>query len=117
MAQLGQYKIPRELKDEDLWLKIFKKKQLVIAIFIFALDWNIVTLSNKLHLTVVGVTLAVLITLIAGIIIFGVMPKKKHLYGGGLEMEKIAIRLFIRKVLKSSRRIYTPIREEDGGFL
>lgn len=118
MAQLGQYKTPRELKDEDLWFKYFKKKQVAIAFIVLAVDGNIVSFSHKIHLTVVGVTLAMLFTILAGIIALGSMPKNKHLYGGGLELDKIFIRLIKRKALKSSKIVYTNIgSEDDGGLL
>ncbi len=111
MSQLGQYKTPGELKDEDKWFKFFTKKQLVIAIVVLIIDWNIAVIFNKIHLIVIGITLDVFITIVMAIITLLPMPANKHIFGGGLPLYRIAYRILIRKLF--NKHIYTTMYEEE----
>lgn len=111
MSQLGQYKTPGELKDEDKWFKFFTKKQLVIAIVVLIIDWNIAVIFNKIHLIVIGITLDILITIIMAIITLFPMPQSKYIFGGGMPLYRLVLRIILRKTF--NRKIYTTMSDEE----
>lgn len=110
MSQLGQYKTPSELKDEDKWFKYFTKKQMAVAIAVLVFDWNTARIFNKLNLIVVGMTIDIFVTIVMAVITLLPMPQNKYLFGGGLPLYRLAYRVFLRKTL--NREIYTTLAEE-----
>ena len=115
MAQLGKYKVPRELQDEDKWFKFFTKKQLATAIVIIFIDWQIVTFFYNIHMVIVGITLALFFTIVCGAVVSLKMPNNRHLHGGGVGLDALAIRIMKRKLIKKNKIIYTScLRNEEG---
>lgn len=103
---IGKYKVPRELQDEDRWLKFFTKRQLAILIVALLIDFGVITVFYRLHLVVVGVVLAILIFVFALAIIYLKMPRSRHTHGGGLGFDTIVTRIIKRKRSKN-RVVFT----------
>ena len=47
MSQIGRYKTPDELRDEDKWFKFFTLPQLAAACGVLAADGGMVVLSAR----------------------------------------------------------------------
>ena len=107
MGELGKYRVPRELKDEDKWFKFFTKKQLLVAAVVLFIDAWIVVISNRLKMIVVGIVIALFIAIMTAIILVGKMPAKRYIHGGGLGFDALIMRVLKRKCLKKNRCIFT----------
>jgi len=105
MSQIGRYKTPDELRDEDKWFKFFTLPQLAAACGVLAADGGMVVLSARCKAAPAGACAAVLFTAAAALLIFVKMPKRRYLLGGGLPLYEIARRLVAKKA-KSRRVIY-----------
>jgi hypothetical protein len=111
---LGSYKIPKEFKDEDKWFKFFTKRQLIYAAAIIFIDVNVVKFTHLFHLEVLGIIVAILVTLILGGMAFITMPADKYLIGGGMSLESLILRLFL-KYQPSNKKIYVKNYEKEQG--
>lgn len=111
MGQIGRYKTPDELRDEDKWFKFFTLPQLAAICGVVAADGCMVTLWGKVGLIGVGICLAVIITAFSLALIFLKMPKRRYLMGGGLPLYEIALRI-VQKKKRRKRVIYV-----KAGFL
>ena len=101
MSRLGRYKIPREFKDEDKWFKFFTKKQLFYLVIFGGLAVGAVWLTSNIHLTLLGILLAIFLIAI-GIVVPRVnMPLDKYLWGGGVPIEKLAVRVLLKQLPKN----------------
>jgi len=98
---IGKYKVPRELQDEDKWLKFFTKRQLAILIVALLIDLGLITIFQKLHIVVVGVVLALIILISAAAVVYLKMPRSRHTHGGGLGLDTIVLRILKRKRSKN----------------
>ena len=107
MAQLGKYKVPRELQDEDKWFKFFTIPQLATALVVLLIDWRIVSFLARFHMEIVGIALAILLTILCGTVILFKMPNNKHLYGGGVPLQTLAFRIIRRKLFSKEKTVYT----------
>ena len=111
--EIGRYKIPREIQDEDKWFRFFTKKQLaVIAITLFVCG-NLVILTQKLHVVVVGITLSILFLLVTAAILFLKMPRTKYIFGGGLGLDILLFRITVRKVVRGNKVIFSRTQIEE----
>lgn len=109
---LGSYKTPAPFKDEDKWFRFFTKRALVyvlVALFIGGIQ---ILFFQKLHLTLIGMTIFVLLLACAIVLGFGKMPPEKYLFGGGERFEALVIRLFIKR-RKKNRCLYLKNYGED----
>lgn len=106
MSQIGKYRIPDELKDEDLWFRFFTKRQLAILIAVLLADWNIFRICRMLHLAVVGVLVSVGLLVITGILVFFRMPAGRYLHGGGIGLDRLLVRI-LKKRIPGNKVIYT----------
>lgn len=107
MSELGKYRVPRELKDEDKWFKFFTKKQLLIAAVVLFIDVWVIVFTNKLHMIVLGIVIALSIAIVTAIILVGKMPTKRYIHGGGLGFDVLLMRIIRRKCIKKNRCIFT----------
>lgn len=98
MAQLGRYRTPDELQDQDKWFRFFTKPQLAVTIATLAADWNIVWLFYRLHLVVVGIVIAIFLFIVIEIATFIKMPSNKYLYGGGINLGVLGIRIIVKNL-------------------
>lgn len=115
MAQIGRYKIPRPFKDEDRWFKFFTKDQLLWIGLALIISFRLVTwvmYSSKvvLFITLVGCVVFVIAT---AVIAMCSMPTDKYLWGGGIPLKKLVVRL-IRKRLKANRQLYVKNYNAEG---
>ena len=113
MSDLGSYRIPKELKDEDKWFKFFTKKQLLIVGSGLALSIVIVGFFYGMHLLPVGVMMAEVVMLLSAGIAFVKIPTDKYLIGGGYPVSQILIRLVLKR-LPGHRVLYVKNYEEDA---
>jgi len=104
---LGRYKIPRELQDQDLWFKVFTKKQLLISVISLAACIGICIVANTMGILIIGVVISLFIIILTGALLFLKMPQKKHMNGGGYGLDVLAIRVLRKKLLKKNKYIYT----------
>ncbi len=113
MSQIGQYRVPDELKDEDLWFRFFTKRQLAIFIAVFLIDWGILKITGLMHLNVVGVLVSIGLLVITGILVFFKMPANRYLLGGGIGLDKLLARILIKKCISGNKVIYTQMEKEE----
>lgn len=106
MAQLGNYRIPREVEDEDKWFRYFTKKQLAVLVIVLLIDWKVCSFFYKLHCIVIGITLAILFLIIALAAVMIKMPRIKYLYGG-IGLDILLIRIIIRKASSKHKKVYS----------
>lgn len=113
MSQIGQYRVPEELKDEDLWFRFFTKRQLAIFIVVFLADWGIFKITRLMHLTVVGVLISIGFLVLTGILVFIKMPANRYLHGGGIGLDKLLARILIKKCIPGNKVIYTQMEKDE----
>lgn len=113
MSQIGRYRIPDELKDEDLWFRFFTKRQLAVFIGVILADWNIFRICRFLRLTVVGVLISVGLLVITAILVFIKMPSNRYLYGGGIGLERLLARILAKRCVPGKRVVYTKMELEE----
>lgn len=101
----GVHEVPRPLQDEDKWAKL-TKRQWVICLPALVLIYLSVTFFYKIKMLPIGIALSVVILCLAVILAFLELPPEKYLFGTGVKLEKLAIRL-IKKRLPKNRKIYT----------
>lgn len=92
-----RHEIPSEFTDEDRWFKYFTKKTLA---FIMAGCLIMVFLYKVFALfggALIGVVLGIVITIALAAISMIPVPENQFLRGGGLTLDVIIIRRFIRK--------------------
>lgn len=114
MADIGRYKVPSELKDEDKWFRFFTKKHLAAIAVVAFIDFQVVTLAYRLHMMIVGIILALAIAIIAAVIIPFSIPAHMHLHGGGQAISTIVWRIMRRKLISKNKIIYTYTGDEAG---
>lgn len=111
--QLGKYKVPGELKDEDKWFRFFTKNQLVAALVVLIVDWRLIVFTSKLHIVIIGFIIAILLTIVSALVILCKMPSNKHLYGGGFGLHILLLRVLNRKLRKKNKVVYTIAMEYE----
>ena len=100
MAKMGRYRIPREMKDEDKWFKFFNSNQL-LWIVIFGVMAFVVYIPFKIiHLEIIGMVFSVVLLPRLD------MPTDKYLWGGGMPLKTLAIRILTKLVVKERRVLY-----------
>lgn len=104
----GKYEIPAEYKDEDRWWK-FTKRQLVYVGLAAGLDYLFFCLLSPFGLIFPIILIDVFITLFLLAIALIPMPSSMYLYGGGMMLETILLRLILRRM---NRVIYTKNYDE-----
>jgi len=104
MARMGRYKIPREFKDEDVWFKLFTKKQLLYLVIFGGIGLLFLYLFNKIHMVVIGGIVFVGFFALGIILPRFNMPNDKYLWGGGMPLETIFLR-FVKKTF-SKKSVY-----------
>lgn len=92
-----RHEIPSKFTDEDRWFKYFTKKTLrfiMVGCLILVLLYKIFSLFG---LAVIGVVFGVVITIALAAISMIPVPENQFLRGGGLTLDIILIRRFIRR--------------------
>ncbi len=112
MAQLGNYKIPKQFKDEDRWFKFFTKKQLLILGIGIALSMAVLAITSAIHLTGIGIICLVLNLAVSACLAFVPMPADRYLLGGGYPLLTIVLRL-INKYLIEPKVLYVKNYEKQ----
>ena len=106
MAKMGRYRIPREMKDEDKWFKFFNSNQL-LWIVIFGVMAFVVYIPFKIiHLEIIGMVLSVVLIGMGILLPRLDMPADKYLWGGGMTLKTLAIRILTKLVVKERRVLY-----------
>lgn len=113
MSQIGRYRVPDELKDEDLWFRFFTKRQLAIFIAVLLADWGILNITRLMHLTVVGILISIGLLVITGILVFIKMPANRYLHGGGIGLDRLIARILVKKCIPGNKVIYTQMELEE----
>lgn len=96
MAQLGKYRIPAEYKDEDKWWK-FTKRQIVYIAIALAIDWLMYKIFQPMGLTVVWLVIDAIVSVLFLLIAMVQIPTSQYLYGGGMMLEAVVLRVIMRK--------------------
>lgn len=95
---IGTHKVPKETKQATTkWAKFFTTGQLAVLIVQVVIDYGIFTFFSKAGLQLVGLFIDLAITSVVGIIVMGTMPASKYLFGAGLPLWKIVMRVILRK--------------------
>ena len=108
----GDHKVPTPLKDEDKWYK-FTKRQWAIVLPAVVLAIIILRVTKGLNILPVGVALVIVMGILAWCLAFWELPPEKYLFGSGEKMEKLAFRLW-KKKLPKNRKIYT--KNYENGY-
>lgn len=97
MNERVKYEIPSEFSDDELWLKFFHKRQLIVACVMFLIT---IVLFRFLSLFGIG-WIGAVIGAIAGIIVTGstfiFVPEQDYLRGANLSLDIIILRKILRK--------------------
>lgn len=101
----GDHRVPAPLQDEDKWFKL-TKRQWVIMLPAIALIVLMIKETIAIRILPIGVALSVLILILALCLAFFELPPEKYLFGSGVKMEKLFIRI-VRKRLPKNKVIYT----------
>lgn len=103
MAKLGVYKKPPQLQDEDKYGP-FTKTQIVYIVVTLLLCAGIFLFSKMFYLEIVGMAIDMLLIEIA-FLMNCKMPSEKYLFGGGIKIETLLLRI-VKKKLKKYKVIF-----------
>ena len=112
MAELGNYNIPREYKDEDRWFRFFTKVQLLYIGVAIALSIVVIMLFNALHMLPVGIVFAELNIIAGAVLAFIRIPEDRYMIGGGYLLRTILMRLIVKNLPKN-KKIYLKNYDEE----
>lgn len=99
MASVGTHKVPRENKNESRWFKFFTIGQLVVLLLQGIIDVGIVKMAASFGLTVVGVFIALFLSIIVGVIVMGRMPYSRYLLACGQPFYILLFRMVAHRIL------------------
>ena len=105
MSTLGSYKTPAPFKDEDKWLKFFTKRMLAYLSCGAFIAFQCFMFFHGLGLSVIGLILAILSIMFAGVLLL-TMPADKYLFGGGKKIDVLLYRIIRKRFFKKHRVIY-----------
>ena len=108
----GDHRVPDPLQDEDRWLHLTKRQMLVIIVPLL-LSIGVIKVTNTIGILPLGIFFTVVLMILTGVFLWIDVPSEKYLFGSGNKLEKIAFRLFIKK-LPMNKKIYT--KNLDNGF-
>lgn len=112
MARIGRYKIPRPFKDEDIWFRFFTKKQLMYLLIFGGTGVLLLFVSAIAKMAIIGGILFVVFLALGIIIPRFNMPDDKYLWGGGMPLETIFLRLVLKKI--SKKALYIKYHNKEG---
>ena len=112
MARIGRYKIPRPFKDEDKWFRWFTKKQLMYLTIFGGMGVLALFISALAKIPVIGGIVFVVFISLGLIIPRFNMPDDKYLWGGGMPLETICLRWFMKKI--SKKALYIKFHNKEG---
>lgn len=85
-----------QLKDEDRWLKYFKKWQLgvigIVAVFVIIM----VKIAIKIHCLPVALFIGAYILLTVTALVMIPVPRRDYLRGGGKSLAEVLVRILYR---------------------
>lgn len=113
MSRIGRYKTPKEFKDEDIWFKWFTKKQIIYLVVCAGISFVIFTVLQKIHLTLIGAMLVVILMLAGFMVPRMDMPADKYLIGGGMPLEQVMLRILVKKFLTKKKIYISSFTEKD----
>jgi hypothetical protein len=102
------HSIPQEFSDEDRWdigRFSLSRKSLITLLVGLAGTFLLMKLCSLFHLSIVGVIAGLLLTAVTVACTIIPVPLSDYLKGGGLTMDVIFFRRFLRK-RKSAQAIY-----------
>ncbi len=99
MASVGTHKIPRENKNESRWFKFFTMGQLVALMAQGVVDVGYFKLFSALGVPIVGIFIALMITIIVAIIVMGKMPYSKYQLAAGQPFYIILMRMVMHRII------------------
>ena len=98
--------VPQPLQDEDKWFGL-TKRQLLIVLLGILLTASVILFFALLSVYLIGVVFGVLILGISIFIAAYEVEPEKYIYGCGLHLEIILLRLLKKRLFKRNRRVYT----------
>jgi len=104
----------KEFRDEDKWLFLTKRQWLILglgALVDFLIVSFIVMIGLKFLLPVIFIVCG-LIFIAFVVVAFIEVPDNWYLFGSGLQIEKILLRLLLKQ-RKSEKKIYTKHYDND----
>lgn len=108
----GVHDVPRPLQDEDKWFKLTKRQWAICLPALLLIIFS-VRIFYKIKMLPIGIALSVLIACFAGVLAFCELPADKYLFGTGVKLEKIVVRL-LKKKLPNNKKIY--VKNYENGF-
>lgn len=88
--------IPSEFSDEDKWFKYFTKKMLAFILPGVVLTFLLFKLLSPYGQGIAGVVIGLTITAVLGAISAIPMPESEYIKGGGLTLDILIARRYIR---------------------
>ena len=107
-----EHNVPAPLRDEDRWWKL-TKRQWVILLPALLLALGLGALFKSIHMFPIGVAVAVIILVSAGVVAFIELPNDKYLFGSGVKLEKLLFRILWKR-LPANKKVYT--KNLDNGY-
>lgn len=108
----GLHSVPEPLQDEDKWAKL-TIRQWGIMIPAILLSLVLLTVTWKLHIFPLGISLAVILVALAICIAWIELPDDKYLFGSRVKLEKLLLRLLWKK-MPFNKKIY--VKNYDNGY-
>lgn len=108
LMRSGEHEWPEEFKDEDKWLFLTKRQWVIMGIGLL-IGGGLVALTVSLGLSFflpITLTIAFVILILAAVVAGATIPDRFYLFGSGLRIEQVALRLFLKK-RKKNKVIYT----------
>lgn len=98
---LGVYKVPKDLmSNENKWLKYFTTRQCMIIAFTLFIDYFLYKITAFFSLSAVGIVLGFILLAIVFFMLLVKVSDKQYLFGAGLYLETVLIRIILRKSKK-----------------
>lgn len=92
----SEHKVPTPFSDEDKWFKL-TKRQIVILLIAVVISIGICTLAKGFGVLPLGIMISTAVVVVAGFICFMELPDDKYMFGTGVKLEILALRVIVKK--------------------
>ena len=99
MAQFS-HKVPRELRNEDRWFKIFSPKQAIAAAICAAVAIPVGIFIHRLFGNIPTIIVLEFYIIFCAVGMFTVIPNSQYMLGGGQSAAMVVVRCVVRRLTK-----------------
>lgn len=94
---MASHRIPRELQNEDHWIKNLTFGDSAALVIICLLGVGIIKIANGMGFLLPGILIAVLEIVLLSTLVLMPIPKEYYSVGGGLRLWKLLLRMLLRR--------------------